>query len=173
MNPEEVKKLLGLSPLPGEGGWFRETWRSGLAAGPLDPSANSTPSKVRFADQPHQAGTAIYYFLGPQDKSRLHRIPGDEIYHHYAGGPVNLLLLGTGGAKLFQLGTQWELGQRPQILVPGGTWQGSWVAGEPGWALLGTTVVPGFEFSEWEAGDRTELATQFSQFAKEIAHLCE
>lgn len=164
MDPEAIKKQLGLTPLPGEGGWFRETWRSTYPV--------SLPETQGFAKGLHQAGTAIYYFLGPGEKSILHRIPGDETYHFYVGGTVHLVLLEPGkDGKVIRLGNRLDQGEIPQFTVPGGAWQGSWVVGEPGWALLGTTVVPGFEFSEWEAADSAYLAKTFPQFASAIAHL--
>lgn len=163
MDPHPLIRTLGLVPLPGEGGWFRETWRSKV---PLQVSSS------QLQGRPHRAGTAIYYFLGPGEKSRLHRIPSDEIYHFYQGGTVNLLILEpSGSGRLAKLGNRLDRGEEPQILVPGGSWQGSWVEGDPNWALMGTTVVPGFEFEEWEAGHRETLLSQFSHFSESIQFL--
>jgi hypothetical protein len=153
LGPGDWIRMMGLVPLPGEGGWFRETFRSSYASGNLPPA---------FCNGPHVLGTAIYYMLGPGEKSIPHRIPGDEIYHFYAGSPVTLLILenGTEGREV-RLGSPLESGCVPQILVPKGAWQASRVEDPKGWALLGTTVFPGFEFSEWEKGDIGRLKKLF------------
>lgn len=157
-DPRELIRNLGLVPLPGEGGWFRETFRSSVATGML-PSA--------FSNGPHVLGTAIYYMLGPGEKSIPHKIPGDEIYHFYAGSPVRLLILenGTEGREV-RLGSPLEPGCVPQCVVPAGAWQASRPESPEGWALLGTTVCPGFEFSEWEAGDVGKLKDLFPMWVK-------
>ena len=159
--PGDWIKTLGLVPLPGEGGWFRETYRSPFPTGPLTPA---------FCNDPHVLGTAIYYLLGPGEKSIPHRIPGDEIYHFYAGSPVRLLILenGTEGREI-RLGSPLEPGCVPQCVVPSGAWQGSRVEDPNGWALLGTTVFPGFEFSEWESGDIGKLGELFPKWGKVLA----
>lgn len=153
-------RKLGLVPLPGEGGWFRETFRSPFPSGPLTSA---------FGSSPHVLGTAIYYLLGPGEKSIPHRIPGDEIYHFYAGSPVRLLILepGTEGREV-RLGSLFEPGCVPQCVVPSGAWQGSRVEDPRGWALLGTTVFPGFEFSEWEAGDIGQLGKMYPKWGETL-----
>lgn len=40
----------------------------------------------------------------------------------------------------------------PQIVVPGGVWQRSRLREGGSFALLGTTMGPGFEFSDYESG---------------------
>ncbi len=161
--PDYWIRELGLVPLPGEGGWYRETYRSRFPSGPL--------TSV-FCNGPHVLGTAIYYLLGPGEKSIPHRIPGDEIYHFYAGSPVRLLILedGTEGREV-RLGSPLDMGCVPQCVVPSGAWQGGRVENPNGWALMGTTVFPGFEFSEWEAGDIGRLQELFPKWRKELGFL--
>jgi predicted cupin superfamily sugar epimerase len=130
MSPAEVIALLELRPHP-EGGHFRETWRASAAPG-------------------HRAaGTAIYYLLGPGEVSHWHRIDADEIWHWYAGSPLALSLSLDGGSiERLRLGPDLRKGERPQILVPSGTWQSAKSLGA--WTLVGCTVSPGFEFSGFE-----------------------
>jgi predicted cupin superfamily sugar epimerase len=156
---EDIIELLGLEPLPGEGGFYRETYRAAetLAAKAL-PERYSTP---------RPCSTAIYYLVTPESFSALHRLPTDEIFHHYGGDPVQQLHLHPDGSgKVVVLGMDLAGGQRPQVLVPARVWQGARLvpgAGQ-GWALLGTTMAPGFDFADFDAGSRRRLAVSYPQF---------
>lgn len=160
MNGEEGRKIaeaLGLKPLPFEGGFFAETYRLPAAEG----NGSGRPRS-----------TAILYLLTPGEVSRLHRLPHDEIYHFYAGDPVEVLLLhpdGTGCHLL--LGSDVLRGERCQLVVPGGTWQGSRLKAGGRWALVGTTMTPGFRREDFEAGRGAELAAAYPAFASPIAAL--
>src|SRR5437762_8828641 len=154
---EDVIALLGLQPLSREGGYYRETYRS----------ADRLPggSLARFP-RGKSAGTAIYYLLTPDTCSALHRLPSDEVYHFYLGDPVELLLLHPEGGEVVTLGGDLTAGQRPQFVVPAGTWQGSCLAAGGQFALMGTTMAPGFEFSDYEGGDREALLKSYPAFAE-------
>lgn len=92
----------------------------------------------------------------------LHRLPGPEVFHFYAGAPARLLLLEPSGAIANPvLGPDMPTGDRPQIIVPGGTWQAAETTGE--WTLLGTTMAPGFREADFELGDRNELAAAWPE----------
>jgi predicted cupin superfamily sugar epimerase len=147
LNAERLIAALGLEPLPREGGYYRETYRS-----------------------PH--GTAIYYLLTADTCSALHRLPGDEVYHFYLGDPVELLLLDEGaGGRVVTLGPDVLGGQCVQTVVRGGVWQGSALRPGGRFALMGTTMAPGFEFADYEAGDGERLAAAFPDFADRIRRL--
>jgi uncharacterized protein len=142
---ERVAALLGLEPLPDEGGLFRRTH--------ID--AHSS---------------AIYFLLITPDFSAMHRLTATETYHWYAGAPLRLLLLGEDGqAAEVVLGPDLAAGQRPQIVVPAGTWQGSSSAGE--WSLVGTTTAPPFDWEGFELGERAELVDRYPGAADRIAEL--
>jgi predicted cupin superfamily sugar epimerase len=155
MTAEHLIAALGLAPLSVEGGWYRETYRSTTAW----PSGKS-------------ASTAIYYLLTPDTFSALHRLPTDEIYHFYAGDPVELLLLGPEDAQVVLLGADVPAGQVPQVVVPAGTWQGSWLRPGGRFALLGTTMAPGFDFADYQPGQRDELRAQYPAWHEWIDRLC-
>ena len=164
MTAPDLIRLLGLKPLPREGGYYRETYRSAdqLAAGGLPP---------RYR-RPRAASTAIYYLLTPDTFSALHRLPGDEVYHFYLGSPVRLLLLSPDArGQVVTLGTDLAAGQCPQAVVPHGVWQGSELVPGGEFALLGTTMAPSFEFEDYEAGDRAALIAQYPEFAEFIIRL--
>lgn len=165
LSAEAVIRLLDLRPLPHEGGYFAETYRAGSI-----PPAALPPAYPG----PRPRATAIYYLVTPDSFSALHRLPGDEIFHFYLGDPVEQLQLSADGSgRVLLLGPDLRAGQRPQLLVPGGTWQGARLrpGGHHGFALLGTTMSPGFEFADYEAGDREALTKTYPAFRPQIEAL--
>jgi predicted cupin superfamily sugar epimerase len=165
MTAEEVKGLLGLVPHPCEGGHYVRTYESGEM---LPPSAFLSG---RYAS-PRHTGTAIYYLLEPGTFSEMHRLRSDEILHFYAGDPVEMLQLHSGGeGSIVRIGNDLAAGDRPQLVVPRGIWQGSRLVAGGAWALLGCSVSPGFDFADYEAGARAELTAQWPRFAGVIAEL--
>lgn len=166
LSAEEIIHLLHLEPLPREGGWYRETYRSTL---PL-PASVLAP---RYRDA-RAAGTAIYYLLTPDTISALHRLPTDEVFHFYLGDPVEMLQLGpnsTDGGRILTLGSDIRAGQLVQAVVPAGVWQGSRLRAGGAFALMGTTMAPGFDFADYEATDREALSVAFPEFAECIDRL--
>src|SRR5262245_1225341 len=163
MTAEEIIARLGLKPHPVEGGYFAETYRS----------ADVLPKAVLPRNGGDRSlGTAIYYLLTPATVSAMHRLPTDEVFHFYLGDPVRQLQLGSdGGGREVLLGTDLAAGQRPQVVVPGGVWQGAVL--EPGgrFALLGATMAPGFDYADYQAGDRAELTARYPDFAELIGRL--
>jgi len=115
--------------------------------------------------------SAIYYLITPESWSSLHRLPTDEVFHFYLGDPVEMLQLfpdGTGKVEL--LGNQLLKAQRPQLCVPRFTWQGTKLAEGGNFALLGTTMAPGFEPSDFLAADTEALRKAYPEWKKWIDH---
>ncbi|WP_337997647.1 cupin domain-containing protein [Oleispirillum naphthae] len=155
---------LGLIPHPSEGGYFRETWRAAQIL--------ADPALSQAYGGPRCAGTAIYYLLTPQTLSAMHRVRSDEIFHFYLGDAVEQLRLTPGGkGEIVRLGSGIAAGERPQSLVPHGTWQGARLKPGGRFALMGCTVSPGFEFADYEHGDRASLTAEWPEFAEMIATL--
>ena len=164
---EELIHLLHLKPLPLEGGWYRETHRSSLQL-----PANVLEPRYRAA---RSASTAIYYLLTPDTFSALHRLPTDEVFHFYLGDPVEMLQLGPtpeDGGSLLTLGSDILAGQQVQTVVPAGVWQGSILRAGGSFALMGTSMTPGFDFADYEAADRDALLAKFPEFKERIRILC-
>ena len=163
---EEVIRHFGLEPLPGEGGMFRRSYVAAdwIARAALPP---------RYAgDKP--AGTAIYYLLTaePDSFSALHALPTDEVYHFYAGDPVEMLLLRPDGqGERVRLGAAFKSGEHVQFVVPRGVWQGSRLAAGGRWALLGTTMAPGYTDGDYTAGSCADLVARYPAFAAEVERL--
>lgn len=161
---EYIKRKLQLEPLPMEGGYFRESYRSRTQL-----NGECLPGMYGAA---RSLSTGIYYLLTPDTFSALHRLPGDEIFHFYMGDPVEMLQLHPGGRTgRIVLGTDLEAGMRPQVAVPGGTWQGARLMSRGRFALLGTTMAPGFEFSDFIAGNRRELIDHYPDARELISAL--
>lgn len=101
--------------------------------------------------------SSIYFLLESESPSLFHRLPGPEIFHFYAGAPVRIHILGpeSGDARQPMLGIGLEEGERPQILVPGGTWQAAETTGD--WSLVGTTMSPGFDWDRFKLARRDRL----------------
>lgn len=102
----------------------------------------------------------------------MHRVRSDEIFHFYMGDPVEMLLLTPeDGGRIVTIGTDLGAGARPQVIVPAGVWQGTRLRAGGAWALLGTTVSPGFEFEDYEHGARAELVARFPEWKERIEAL--
>jgi predicted cupin superfamily sugar epimerase len=129
MSAEALIEQLQLAPHP-EGGWYRQTW---AAEGEGRPS-----------------GTCIYFLLKQGERSHWHRVDAGEIWHFYAGTPLVLSVSATdtGPAMDHILGPDFACGQSPQIIVKPGHWQAA--SAPDGWALVGCTVSPGFQFEGFE-----------------------
>ncbi len=154
LDAQSIIQKLGLTPLAGEGGYYRETYRT-------DEALPAARLPARYKSE-RSLGTAIYYMLTPETCSRMHRLLTDEVYHFYLGNPVTMLLLyESGKSETITLGQDIESGQRVQVMVPRGTWQGSYVIDGGKYALMGTTMAPGYDPSDYEAGERGELIRQY------------
>jgi uncharacterized protein len=162
----QVATVLGLLPHR-EGGFFRETYRS--------------PVTVTTLVGTRSLSTAILYLLTEDDPSRFHRLRFDEVWFFHAGSPVEMVFLDPLQTVTIGPGT-------PQVLAPGGRWMGARIAGAgvagerlpspecspdrvlgadpgagPAWALIGCVVSPGFEYDDFEAGERDELSRTHPQ----------
>jgi len=130
MTPKDIIDTLGMTRHP-EGGWFKESFR--------DPVTRDGRA----------VSTAIYYLLEKGDRSHWHRVDAAEVWHFYAGSPLELSISPDGQwTELLVLGPDITAGALPQIVVPKGHWQAAEPAGD--WTLVGCTVAPGFEFSGFE-----------------------
>ena len=131
MDHERVVELLGLSPHP-EGGFYKENFRV-------------------------SSSTAIYFLLPAGTFSAFHRIPQDEVWHHYDGDPLELHVIHPDERyERVILGRSVGKGQRPQHVVPGGAWQAAAPIGDR-FSLCGCTVAPAFDFAQFEMPPRAEM----------------
>lgn len=130
LTAREIITLLELQPHP-EGGHYRETYRDAREV------------------QGRAVSTAIYFLLKEGEESRWHRIDAPEIWHWYAGAPLQIVAAAEGKDTRRQtLGPNLLWGERPQLVVPAHHWQQACSTGE--WTLVGCTVAPGFTFEAFE-----------------------
>ncbi len=127
MTADDIVRLLDLKPHP-EGGHFRETFRD--------------------AGEPRGASTAIYYLLKAGEFSHWHRIDAVEVWHWYAGDPLDLTVSEHGVTITHTLGPNLAASERPQIVVPKHAWQSARPLGR--YTLVGCTVAPAFMFGGFE-----------------------
>ncbi len=166
MTAEEIIKILKLEPHPLEGGFFRSTYRSADVL-----PTNALPERY---DGPRQLGSAIYYLLTAETCSQMHRLPTDELFHFYLGDPVNLLpLFPDGPSAILSLGHALTQGQLVQALAPRNCWQGARLKDGGSFALMGTTLCPGFDYDDYDQGDREELVALYPERKALIATLTE
>lgn len=146
-----------------EGGFYAETYRS---AELIDQAA--LPDRFGGA---RSFSTAIYFLLEGHHRSMLHRIEADEVWHFYAGGPLNVYVITLAGKlSVIRLGNNPEAGEVFQAVVPAGCWFGSKPAEGVEFSLVGCTVAPGFDFADFELADRETMLNQFPQW-REVVEL--
>ncbi|UYO92184.1 cupin domain-containing protein [Pollutimonas sp. M17] len=157
---ERLIRQFGLSPHP-EGGYYAETYRSDerVARG-----ASGTQ---------RSASTAIYYLLDNGAYSAWHRIASDEVWHFYAGHPLDVhVLMPDGKSVTHRLGNALQSpGSSFQAVVPAGCWFGAELADPDSYAFVGCTVAPGFEFSEFELACTDTLLAAYPRHAPLIQRL--
>ncbi|MCJ7622340.1 MAG: cupin domain-containing protein [Anaerolineaceae bacterium] len=154
-------------PLPVEGGLFIQTYCSNEMI-----SGDGLPERYPRHQRPF--GTAILYlFTNKQNSfSAMHKLPTDEIYHFYLGDPIEFLLLypDTTSRRLI-LGQDIMNGQQIQYVVPRGIYMGARLVPGGELALIGTTMAPGFDESDYTGAERDWLIERFPAEAKLITQL--
>ncbi len=160
----EIIRKFNLKQLPGEGGYYFETYKSR--------SFFDKGGLPQVYQGKHAFSTCIYYLITVDSFSHLHRLPTDEIWHFYLGDPVEQLqLYPDGKGRLITIGSHIEAGDLPQVIIPENVWQGTKLLAGGEFALCGTTMSPGFEFSDYEAGNREELIHVYPKFSRKILEL--
>jgi len=150
---QDLIAAFGLQVHP-EGGYYRETYRSDRKL------------------EGRSVSTAIYFLLPKGSKSRLHRLKSDELWHFHLGGPLVVCEIAPDGrVEETALGPDVRAGQRLQHVVRAGRWFGARLADGAEHALVGCTVAPGFEFDDFEMGDREALMRQYPAASKLIREL--
>ncbi len=159
MSAVDVIRELALAPHP-EGGWYREVYRSS--------------QRVASEQGNRSSLTTIYYLLEREQLSRWHMVRADEVWHFYAGAPLELLAYDPEPRRLTRhvLGTPDPSNSagatspgsprpaprdsvprtskavpEPVAVIPSGVWQAARSLGE--YSLVGCTVGPGFEFEDF------------------------
>ena len=142
---------LGLSKHP-EGGYFREIYRS--------PRNRNNRALV----------TSIYYLLDGNDFSSFHKIDADEIWHFYYGSTLTLFIINERNSRLTRkvLGNNYKKKENFEIVIESHNWLAAQVNNKLSYSLVGCTVAPGFEFEDFELGQRDKLLSLFPEHKKII-----
>jgi len=160
LSSAEIIRLLDLRPHP-TCGFTNETYRSTIQIPATDLPAGYDGTRT--------LGGFLYFMVTSQAHIRLHRIRSDQMYHHYFGDPLEVLLLYPNGkSEVRVVGSDLSAGMRPQLLVPGGTFHAGRVHSGGNFSLLGTSVWLRAEPSDVEMGDVEKLSADFPQAKEEI-----
>lgn len=160
----ELINGLQLEPHP-EGGFFKRVHYC-----PEQIQAEALPSRYEGSRQLY---SSIYYLLGPGDFSAFHRLKSDEIWHFFEGESLAVHLISPdGNYTLKHLGKNLAKGEHFQFVIPHGTWFAAEANISTDYALIGCTVVPAFEYHDFELASAVELEKLFPQHAKLINRLC-
>ncbi|RPJ48329.1 MAG: cupin domain-containing protein [Chloroflexi bacterium] len=176
----QIIQILGLVPLPVEGGLYKQTYRS-----TEEIPAAGLPERYRgTGDAQKPLGTAILYLLTNEPAggdlpagdlaafSAFHRLKTDEIFHFYLGDPLEMTLLFLdGSSRQVILGQDVLNGQQVQFVAPRSVWQGTRLLMGGRFALIGTTMAPGFTNEDYEQGDRAALLAQYPHERERILAL--
>jgi predicted cupin superfamily sugar epimerase len=163
LSSADLIQSLQLQPHP-EGGFYRETYR---AKGAISQSA--LPQGFRGN---RNFSTLIYYLLPAGAQSKLHRLVSDEQWHFYLGGPMTVVQISPDGKlESILLGTDLKSGQALQHVVPAGFWFGAFPNPGTQYSLVGCAVAPGFDFADFELGNRKDLLAQFPHLKDLIERL--
>jgi uncharacterized protein len=148
-------KKLNLEPHP-EGGFYRQTYQADLVL----PRAALPPNFTG----PRAVSTAIYFLLEGKSFSAFHRLRSDELWHFYAGAPLLVHVIGESGeySKIL-LGSDPDAEEQRQAAVKAGRWFASHLRDRKSFALVGCTVAPGFDFTDFELAKREELTRRYPQ----------
>ena len=149
---------LNLEPHP-EGGYYRENYRSPdwLECLPL-----------RYRGK-RNASTSIYYLLTGDQFSAFHKVRSDEIWHFYDGCCLNLFIIDKSDKVVNRkLGRNPDKNEQFQLVIPHDHWFAAQPADPQGFTLAGCTVAPGFDFGDFNLGERNELIRQYPGHAEII-----
>lgn len=148
-----------------EGGWYKETYRSSEGI-----SKSALPD--RFSGN-RNFSTAIYFLLEGHQFSSFHRIKSDELWHFYAGDALFVYVINENGEiEVIRLGSNLENGEVFQAVVRAGYWFASKPAIENSFSLVGCTVAPGFDFSDFELATKEQLSILYPNQKEIIESLC-
>ncbi|MBX3240080.1 MAG: cupin domain-containing protein [Chitinophagaceae bacterium] len=158
MTAETIIEKLNLTRHP-EGGFYRETYRG-------EKSITLDNGKVR------NTGTAVYYLLKDTDKSHFHKVSSDELWLFHQGEPLEIFMITNDGKlETKTLGNRLDLNEEPQVIITANVWFAARLKNEKGFALVSCIVAPGFDFDDYELGNKNELIKAFPNIKTEIEKL--
>jgi len=159
MDAQSYIRYLNLLPHP-EGGYYKETYRS-----------HSEQNFENFSGK-RNCSTGIYFLIEKNNFSAFHKIKSDEMWHFYGGDALEVIEITVSGElKITEIGNDIKNGQYLQYVVPAGNWFGSRVKKGGEFSLVGCTVSPGFDFTDFEMANRKDLTEKFQIYSQIIGEL--
>ena len=161
---ETLITKLNLSKHP-EGGWFKEVYRSDEII-----KKNDLPSRF---NGDRCFSTSIYYLLEGKIFSAFHKIKSDETWHFYSGSSLTLIIIDeSGNLNEIQIGNNTEKDEYFQYTVLQSCWFAAMLNDQNSFALVGCTVSPGFDFNDYELGEKDILIKQMPQHKSLFKKFC-
>ena len=155
---------LNLKPHP-EGGFFAETYRSGI-------EVNQKELPRGFSGN-RRLATSIYYLLRSGEISRLHRLRSDEIWYYHYGSSLKLILIDKEGKKKSRiLGPRVDKAEHLQVLIPAGTIFAAEILESNSYSLFGCVVAPGFDFADFELFEKDDMLQAYPNLSDVIEKYC-
>lgn len=135
-----------------EGGYYREVYRA---------------AEMFYIDAPpkalkRNASTSIYFLLEGKQVSKFHRLKSDEQWHFYDGSSIKIYVIDEKGKlKEYLLGNKITDGNLFQLVIKKNNWFAAELINKRGFALIGCTVSPGFDFNDFELADKKSMIEKF------------
>ncbi|CAH2213791.1 cupin domain-containing protein [Tepidibacter aestuarii] len=146
-----------------EGGFYKETFVS-------EQTITDNELDVDFKSS-RKLWSSIYFLLRDGEVSNFHRLKSDEMWYYQSGSPLTIYMISPEGELTEEkLGLDIENGEKPQVLVPKNYIFGS-AMNNPGYALVGCMVSPGFQFEDFELFEREYLLNKYPQHKEAIIKL--
>lgn len=147
-----------------EGGYFSEVYRSEeIISGDYLPARYGTSRSF---------STSIYFMLEGNQVSTFHRLKSDELWHFYDGSALDIYIIDEPGSlNKIRLGNNISAGETFQTVVKKNTWFGAEIIDKSSFALIGCTVTPGFDFSDFELAKMNDLIKKYPEYEEIIINL--
>ncbi len=157
---DQIKQLFAMQPHV-TCGYFAQSY--------LSPDQLAQGALPAGFDGARTLASALYFLVTAEARTVLHRIRSDQIYHHYLGDPLEVLLLhDDGSGEVVTVGADLTAGMRPQLLVPAHTFHISRVRPGGDFAFMGTTAWPDVAPSDIELGNIAALITSHAVVRDQI-----
>ena len=168
LSAQEIIARYKLAPLDQEGGYFRQVWRSPVRV-------ENTRLQGNYSEHgDHPIGTLIYFLITAETFSALHRLPTEEHWMYHLGDSCEQLLLNEDGtSECRRIGADLLAGEFVHVTTPKNSWQGTRLiaGGSYGYMFGSCIMVPGFEWADFELGNRVDLEQLYPSRKEEIQML--
>ncbi len=147
-----------------EGGYYKEVYRAGELILP-----DGLPGRY---DKPRAFSTSIYFLLEGKQFSAFHRLKTDELWHFYDGSSLRIYMINEeNNLHEIILGKDLNNREKFQAVIKKNSWFAAELIDKNSFALIGCTVAPGFEFSDFELGKKDQLLEKYPRYKNLIEQL--